>query len=359
MDHSDPNSVVSFSDILYQNNEYVSAIYNGLTRSGIFISQIGEDDFFNNAPDSYSPSGKPLIKFAQLLQAEGFQIMKRYSEAHGNFLAAWAFMVMWKDAQSAERWFASQAMIDLNIQKRILPTIDGREPLKFFDGATMMSYQYPSRVNQEVFCRESPSPRFCDDGHGLDPRLPNAPASYLNVQKSNISHAGLGVFAREMIPVNAYIAAEEAAHSLVVQSPQWRLLEAFENEYNSMKDYISHFGHSNDLYGGTAFAAHMPVLAFLNHGCNREFAIGQSDSTDEMAADPKHFQSDAVSLSRSLQSIFNNPFVDRNQAVLLNAAITTSRNIEVDLEVLDNYLRYLQADNWEQGIHRLGQQCSA
>ena len=68
-------------------------------------------------------------------------------------------------------------MIDFKISQRLFPTKQGSSSLQYFDGATMKKYRYPSRIVEEVYCRNPTPPASCQNGHGLDPEIPNIPLS--------------------------------------------------------------------------------------------------------------------------------------------------------------------------------------
>lgn len=358
--YSDPSSVVDFSDVLYKNRDFVAALYNALTESGILISQVGEDNTYTDAPDHFTSGGQSIMRFEELLEDEGFERIKHYSEAHANFLAPWAFMSIWKDISTSERWYGSQAQVDLAIRTRIYPTTDGSEPLRFFDGATMMSYQYPSRIDEEVFCRRVPKPSMCAEGHGINPDRKNAPISTFEVRPSKIPNAGRGIFFKESVPANTYIAVEESVHDIVVFPNQKRLLQKMGQVsglslLKPFEFYLFGYGFSSDFFGDASYSVDVSILTFMNHGCNGTFVMGEKMSVTEMTADPKTPPEDFE--DSPFESAFSDPFVDRNIYLYMNGADRTLRDVEAGEELLDNYLRYLHADNWEWGINSYRRQC--
>ena len=121
-----------------------------------------------------------------------------------------------KSYSSRKLWFANLAEIELAIRKRIVTTKSGREPLRYFDGATMVSYQIPSRTIENVFCRRHPTPLECYDSEGsFDPAVPNAPVSSFEVKVSGQGEkAGRGVFTKVDIANETYIAAETGPQAL-------------------------------------------------------------------------------------------------------------------------------------------------
>lgn len=87
--------------------------------------------------------------------------MHVYVEAHSGFLAPWSTLVAFKDAGAREKWYRNGAEIELQLQKRILRSKSGGSSLRYFDGATMSSYQVPSRAFEDVHCRQESKPQDC------------------------------------------------------------------------------------------------------------------------------------------------------------------------------------------------------
>lgn len=121
-----------------------------------------------------------------------------------------------KSYASRKRWYANAAEIDLAMQKRSVSTKSGKTALRYFDGATMVSYQAPSRTIENVFCRREPTPLGCDDDDfTFNPEHPNAPTSSMEVKSSGQGdNAGRGVFTKVDIGKDTYISAETASQSL-------------------------------------------------------------------------------------------------------------------------------------------------
>ena len=85
--------------------------------------------------------------------------------SNSHAIAPWSFVVAFKGEVSEKLWRRNMAEIDIDIQKRMLKTLSGEQPLRFFDGATMESkYQLPTKVFQSVHCRSIPPPQSCIDG---------------------------------------------------------------------------------------------------------------------------------------------------------------------------------------------------
>ena len=86
-----------------------------------------------------------------------------YEESHCEFGAPWTTLVAFKDVETRNRWYRSPAAVELDLSRRILPTKDGKTSPRYFDGATMKSYQIPSRAFEDNYCRQLDKPEECDE----------------------------------------------------------------------------------------------------------------------------------------------------------------------------------------------------
>jgi len=98
--------------------------------------------------------------------------------------------------------------------KRRIKTKSGMNPFKYFDGATMVSYQVPPKAMETVYCRQEPRPEECEVAwHNYDTDCPNFPISSFEVKMSKEGElAGRGIFTKVDIPVDAYLSAETGCH---------------------------------------------------------------------------------------------------------------------------------------------------
>ena len=124
--------------------------------NGIFVAHVGE------APTTSSPSEQYSIfqyryRLLQNLQEAGFESIRDYEEGHVGLEFASLFVIGFKDFDTRNKWFQSEASINLQIQKRM--TRDAS--FSYFDGATMQSYLYPSKFSESVYCRQVPTPVTC------------------------------------------------------------------------------------------------------------------------------------------------------------------------------------------------------
>lgn len=120
-----------------------------------------------------------------------------------------------KSYKTRAYWYSNEAEIETEIVKRQVKTKSGMNPFKYFDGATMRSYQMPPKSMELVYCRRVPEPEECADEIGLDPEVPNFPISNFEVLMSEEGdNAGRGVFTKVDIPEDSYLSAETSCHSI-------------------------------------------------------------------------------------------------------------------------------------------------
>jgi hypothetical protein len=358
----DPSSISEFSEVLYGDNSFIRALANALTDEGILVSQMGEEDE-PNAPGAQYSRKIQEHEFVEQLIDQGFQKIEDYSEGHGGYLAVWKFKIAFKCVDcSYYRWHANQAMIDLEIQSRSVETVEGTVDnlFRYFDGATMMGYQYPSRIVENVFCRGIPIPEFCERMHGFDPRRDNVPLASLEVKASLIPNAGRGVFTKADIAKGSYNVLDETTQNVLVLPVTAYLIETFAeativNRWKMFDSYLYGYGFKSDFYGEASYSVDNSILMFLNHGCNGTSSL-QSLNITEITADPYHM---ADELYFTYEGAIYNPFITRNHISIQHDADPLNRDVHAGEELLDNYIGYYTADTWERGIMDLRAQCNA
>ena len=114
-----------------------------------------------------------------------YQSIHIYEEPHCEFGAPWTTLIAFKDVETRKRWYRSSAEVELDLSRRILPTKDGKTSLHYFDGATMKSYQMPSRAFEDNYCRQQDKPDECAEK-----------VRFENGEEVNVSSAYSPVFER-------------------------------------------------------------------------------------------------------------------------------------------------------------------
>lgn len=161
MDALDPQDNIPFADLLYTNIEFLQSLYNSLSTDGIIVMQLGEAPTIHSPPEKVSRNSK-RGKLMEILSKAGFKSMHIYEESHCGFQAPWSFLVGMKSETSRKNWYRTGADLEIDIHQRMIKTKSGVSPIKHFDGATMTSYQLPSKAFESVFCKASPKPSSCE-----------------------------------------------------------------------------------------------------------------------------------------------------------------------------------------------------
>jgi hypothetical protein len=333
---------------------------NALSKNGILISQFGENVKFDSAGAQVSPRVTEY-DFVEKLMDHNFTKIEDYAEGHGGFLGVVRFKVAFKCFYcNYYLWHSNQAMIDTEVRKRSMATVKERkEPLfRFFDGATMMGYQYPSRVVENAFCRDIPTPAFCEKSHGFDPNVNNIKLTSLEVKTSSIPNAGRGVFSKLDISRGSFLGLEDVSVNVVVMPTtlnwiQVFMKEAIVNRWRMFDAYLYGLGFESDFFGETCISIDNSILQFLNHGCNGTNNL-QHYKVNEVTADLKALPWE---LSETFESTIYNPFVSRSHFNFQNCGDPTNRDIVAGDEILDTYLSYYTEETWFRGVSDLRAQC--
>lgn len=277
----DPESDSPFAKALYNDNAFVEAFYQSLSEDGILVFQIGEAPDVWDEPNELA-SWKAQVLTIRMLEKVGFESIHVYEEvresslaslsigvprltrfyrlrqSHCDFGGSWLFVVALKSYSSRKMWYANSAEIDLAIKKRAAQTKSRTSPFRYSDGATMVSYQLPSRPIENVYCRHQPTPRSCiNDEYLYNSEISNTPASLMEVTTSKAGkNAGRGLFTTVDIPAGSYIYLETAVHSVRFFPSTRALISALENElpgpvgdeYEVLEYYMSAYGFSSRIF---------------------------------------------------------------------------------------------------------------
>jgi hypothetical protein len=183
--------------------------------------QTGETDDLTDPPSEFRHDQEYYL-FKQHLEHVGFESTTSYEESLGGFLGGQAFVVAFKDLLTEASWYANQAEIDLRVADRGLHTVHDETSLfRHFDGATMMNFQYPSRIMEELFCRETRRPSMREIGDGFGPKIPNLPVSTITGSENMLfPSAERGVFSQDDFANGTSIAvSKKPIASLLCQIP--------------------------------------------------------------------------------------------------------------------------------------------
>ena len=148
---------------MYTSLPFLTALCNSLEDDGIIVMQLGIAPNLSSPPENVALNEKRGI-LTNTLSKAGFKSIHIYEESHCGFHAPWSFLIGMKSGSNRKRWYRTGADIDIDIHQRILRTHSGSSPIKYFDGATMTSYQLPSKAFESVYCKAEPTPESCKTG---------------------------------------------------------------------------------------------------------------------------------------------------------------------------------------------------
>lgn len=244
--NSDPHDDVEFCDELYNNEQFLRSLFDGLSEDGTVVMQVGESPE-SGAPAEHLAMHQKRAALIDYFSKFGFKSMHIYGEANSGLTNTWNYLVAFKSFTARKNWFRNEAEINLDIRKRMVKTRSGEPPLMYFDGATMVSYQLPSKRFENVYCRIEPTPVSCEN-RGYNPNIPNAKIDSFEVKTSQLGKSvGRGVFAKVDIPADTYVAIDQATHPVYFASSTYELIETFEedeadDDLNAMINYMFGYG---------------------------------------------------------------------------------------------------------------------
>ena len=213
------------------NQTFLSRVDTMLGHCGLLVCHIGKVETIGNLPTSYLKShtsqGSTLHhnvansnRWVQLIdvmqQIQGFQNIVDYNEHHHKFV------IGMKCKECRSNWIWNAASFQIQMTKRI----HEKNPPSLLDGPTIMSYQFSSRIVEEVWCREeeNQNDRHYCHGHGYDPDMGNVPISALVVGTSRVANGGRGVFTSQHIPKGSYIALDDCVNGIIIPIATLELL---------------------------------------------------------------------------------------------------------------------------------------
>ncbi|KAG7350364.1 spermidine synthase [Nitzschia inconspicua] len=167
MDALDPQGVQEIVEALYTDAVFYRSLHDGLSADGILIAQVGEATELDDPYDSFVD--RNLWSFFNGLKRLGFRKITEYEEGDCGFYAPWGFVMASKHpGPLTESLFTNEALVSLKIRQRMIPTVDGSSPLRYFDGATMNKYKYPSKAMVVHHCRNPVKLETCLVGQGFE-----------------------------------------------------------------------------------------------------------------------------------------------------------------------------------------------
>ncbi len=292
-----------------------------------------------------------------------FCIRRYFPQGHLGFEIPWRFAVAFKEFDTRALWFRNEALMSIEIQRRIVPTADGLSSLIIFDGAVQQSIMYPPPISEIIFCRDSITPWECvPSGHGFDPNLPNFPTdAVLEVKK--LEHGEMHVFAKTNVSFPSYVGLEELVQSINFP-PSTHELFMMMGTRHDLWARRSAFAFMNEQYfyisshpGNMEAKIPSTILFFVNHGCFGSSNFGKTLALSENEADPRSIADEMVNMYIGSDRVYNPA---ANRKAFFHHLAQPLRTIEEGEEILVNKLAFkgLKYEGWNAGVVALQKKCA-
>mmetsp|Transcript_10902 Transcript_10902/g.24080 ORF Transcript_10902/g.24080 Transcript_10902/m.24080 type:complete len:970 (-) Transcript_10902:202-3111(-) len=382
MDALDPNTSVEIAGGLYNDNSFVDSLFNGLTAEGVFVVQMGKSKMSTDPPDEIGRFKDTGLMIGALEQS-GFESIHRYDEGHSHFYMPWSYLVAFKDYESRAGWHRTAPELQIALQQRLHKTKSGAPVLRYFDAATMLQYQLPSKAQETTYCRKEEYPWECDEWVGIHPDYAHLPAAeYLKVDKSGVGeHAGRGLFAAQDIPKGATLALDEGGKAFHFPPLTWDVVESLhswaddnddtipfvEDQISAIYTFVEGYGHGAVLLGKYHMAVDSGIMLFMNHGCNGTYNYGWvMDEDREIQFTETNVDLINLNLTEIAEHLLNeaqvySPAGERNLWHTLNSGDYALRDIKKGEEVLTDYLAFVGSsdpDELKKDVLSLRAQCA-
>mmetsp|Transcript_54572 Transcript_54572/g.163036 ORF Transcript_54572/g.163036 Transcript_54572/m.163036 type:complete len:115 (-) Transcript_54572:364-708(-) len=98
-------------------------------------------------------------------------------------------------------------------------------------------------------------------------------------------------------------------------------------------------------------------MTFVNHGCNGTYNVGDYENIEytEFTVDAKSVPSDMS--DRVLLRTYH-PIIDRHMGSYLSGGDFALNDIKAGEEILNNYLNFVENEEWTSDVNHLRAQCS-
>jgi spermidine synthase len=248
MDALDPQADIPFSEILYEDKDFIKTMYDSITDYGVIVFQLGESSAYSDPADEFTTQVR-RERFIQLLTEAGFENMFLYEEPNCGFGGPWVFLIVVKNNESRSLWYRNEAQIQLEIHKRILRSTTKKSLLDYFDGSVFETYRAPHKVMETIYCRATPTPYGCPTAIK---KVEDVPLSNLHVQLSTIGDgSGRGLFTDIDIKEGSTIARKASRNPIQLPPSAFDLLMTyyeFSNEHKTLYNYMEGYGWESDVY---------------------------------------------------------------------------------------------------------------
>lgn len=140
-----------------------------------------------------------------------------------------------KSPDSVARFFSSEAAINLAVAKRMRSTLNGGPSLRYFDGATMASYQQPTRLVENVWCMTAGA--RCKGKHGFDPAVADVSLELGFRLEQGDGNGTLSLLVDKEISESSYLGLNESTASVLIPPDAYYLVKKFAPSGGTICDF--------------------------------------------------------------------------------------------------------------------------
>jgi len=308
----DPQDTVEFAHILYGSDSFVRSLYHALGDDGILIMQLGPAAALEDPAEEITVN-RNRAGLTKMIANIGFKSMHTYEESHAGFNDPWEYLIACKSYSCRERFYASSAQVELSIHKRIRRSRSGQSLLKYFDGATLESYQRPRKATETVHCRSMPKPPECILGTGYSKdRQYFTSAEHLEM-RSSVDGSSTSVYAKANIPRGSYIKTAGGSisippHASELVSASSSLLKTAAEADSAITLFLDNHGARSKLKGGSEWYVDTTGLtAYMKHGTGTSSNVARLAYQDFSVRNPvlqRRITSYATGYVMALRDIF-------------------------------------------------------
>lgn len=236
-----------------KDNDFIESLLSSVDEEGILVVGTSETRKLADPPKAFRRMSTHEI-LVEGCERAGFQSTTTYTESTCQRRAPTTFLIALKSKEEIRaNWFMAEAEITRNLVGRLLKTKSGESPFHYFDGATMMPYQFPSRIHEEIWCLDNI--KWCKGGHGYSPERQNVPISTLKVELSKYEGGGRGVYAKDDIPEGTMIDLEGCSYGFHIPAGSMEIINDCHETFIDHKywkaigtGFISGYGWTYQFY---------------------------------------------------------------------------------------------------------------
>lgn len=178
--------------------------------------------------------------------------MHEYEDYESRLYKSIRFLVALKSESNRARWYRNEAEINIELNQRLVSDPHGQSLLRFFDGATMVGFQIPSRATENHFCGRNPD-KCVLTGEIFDRNIKDHPIAEFEV-KTSTKGPFRGCFTKVDILQKEYLALENCTQQMFVAPTTYSIIDDMRITTNHdfifvLNDgYIEGYGMSDNFF---------------------------------------------------------------------------------------------------------------